>query len=41
MMKQTNKYESALLVENNVCLKWKKANKEQLFQCTVSTVDER
>jgi len=39
-MKEANKSEFALLVEN-MCLKQKKANKEQLFQCTVSTGDER
>jgi len=40
MMKEANKSEFTLLVENNVC-ETKKGNKEQLFQCTVSTRDER
>jgi hypothetical protein len=41
MMEEANKSKFTLLVENNVCLKQKKANKEQPFQCTVSTGDER
>lgn len=39
--KRENKSEFALLVENKVCLELRKANKEQLFQCTVPTGDER
>jgi hypothetical protein len=40
-MKQANKSEFALLVENNTSETEKKANTKQLFWCTVSNGDKR